>query len=70
MQISPKNGPGRQAAKQCDQLVVRQFLEVFCICKHKARAVRIDCKRSYVRRCIKGAMMSFKEETAESLMLK
>lgn len=47
----------------------KKFLEEFCIYKPKARAVRIG-KWSYVRRCIKRAMMSFKEETAESLMLK
>lgn len=38
--------------------------------KPKARVVRIDCRRSYVRWPIKGTMMSFKEETAEGINAK
>lgn len=30
-------------------------------------AVRIDCGTSYIRRCIKGPMMRFKEETDEGI---
>lgn len=44
--------------------------QIILYCKPKARVVRIDCRRSYVRRCIKGAMMSFKEETAGGINVK